>query len=590
MTSTQFKKLILAFVLTTYALSSFPSDPVAPISNNEDGHCPYYEPGVKNLYWGDLHVHTKYSLDAYAFGTLKTPAEAYAFAKGKQMTLQDGSRVQLDRPLDFTAVTDHAEWFDLMHVCTDPQNLDAPYCNRLREDSSMEKGSAVFVDYVIPTITKASPAVTPVCAADPDRCKAATTSQWSRIQQQANDANNPCVFSAQIGYEWSYTKSFSHSHRNIIFANQNVTREAIDYIRYPHVKDLWQQLSVQCRPEDNCDVIAIPHNTNMGDGMTFDVETADQKSLYLRRKYERLVEIHQEKGNSECLSPLSTDESGDCGFENYITFHSRPKPKLEFTPTEWQKMRSTYVRSLLLRGLKAFEESGDKNNNPLQLGIIGSTDNHTATPGYVNEAAWQGAVFGLGDFDKTMSRRTFNPGGLVAVWAEENTRQSIFAALKRREVYATSGPRMWLKVIASTDGRALQCTDAGSHEPNTVRMGGEISKMSAPPYFKVQATADRHPLAKIEIIKGEYREGNLKESVVTIWNGGEKGNNVCQTWVDPDFDKNAPAFWYARVQEVAVPRWSSHRCQAKNKCKEFPGADIKIQERAWSSPIWYLPL
>ncbi len=555
-----------------------------------DGHCEYYKPGQKNLYWGDLHVHTAYSLDAYAFGTLKTPREAYSFARGNETVMPDGSRARLDRPLDFAAVTDHAEWFDLMHVCTDPQKLDDPYCNRLRSESSMEKGSSLFADYVIPTITKEAPMMTPVCTANPERCKAAKISQWQRIQQQANDANDPCHFTAQIGYEWSYTKSFSHSHRNIIFANENVTKDAIDYIRYPDLTKLWQQLELQCETKNGCDVIAIPHNTNMGDGMTFDVETASDRALQLRSRYERLVEIHQEKGNSECLSPLKSDESGDCGFENYLTNHSRPKARADFTDAEWTKMRSTYVRGLLLRGLAAYQTSGSERRNPLQLGVIGSTDNHTATPGHVNEAAWQGAVFGLGDFDRTMSRRTFNPGGLVAVWAEENTRESIFAALKRREVYATSGPRIMAKLSASIDGKALDCSGSESDDSGVVSMGGEFNNSIGAPRFRIQGRFDKTPLESIEIIKGQYKNDKLEESRMEIWaRKKEEGKSICQIWRDPDFDPKAPAFWYARIKESMTPRWSSRLCRKADRCDEFPGADIEIQERVWTSPIWYLP-
>ena len=578
-----FLLLIVQFGQPAYA------DSKANISTEaKSGKCDYHQVGQKHLYWGDLHVHTAYSLDAYAFGTLKTPAQAYAFARGEAMTLQDGSTAQLDRPLDFAAVTDHAEWFDLLHICTDPQNFDDPYCERLRKDSSMENGSSLFVDYVIPTITQEAPQATPICIADPAKCIEAKKSQWQRVQDQANAANDPCNFTAQIGYEWSYTKSFSHSHRNIIFANDKVTQDAIDYIRHPTLSDLWQQLEKQCRAEDGCDVLAIPHNTNMGDGMTFDVETEDDRTLQLRSKYERLVEIHQEKGNSECLSPLKSDESGDCSFENYITNHSRPKAKDQFTDEAWTKMRGTYVRGLLMRGLAAYQNSDEAQLNPLQMGIIGSTDNHAGTPGHVNEAAWQGAVFGLGNLDRTMARSVFNPGGLVAVWAEENTRESIFAALKRREVYATSGPRISVRLSANTQGENLSCATE-KNSLATVSMGGDFNKALGAPTFKIHAQADQTPLQEMELIKGQYKNGKYEESVMTIWQRSSAGSDICQIWQDQNFEPEAPAFWYARIKETPTPRWSATLCQKAGRCEEFPGADVMIQERAWTSPIWYLP-
>ena len=581
--TTTFLLLIMQFGQPAYA------DSKANISTEaKSGKCDYHQVGQKHLYWGDLHVHTAYSLDAYAFGTLKTPAQAYAFARGEAMTLQDGSTAQLDRPLDFAAVTDHAEWFDLLHICTDPQNFDDPYCERLRKDSSMKNGSSLFVEYVIPTITQEAPQATPICIADPAKCVTAKKSQWQRVQDQANAANDPCNFTAQIGYEWSYTKSFSHSHRNIIFANDKVTQDAIDYIRHPTLSDLWTQLEQQCRAEDGCDALAIPHNTNMGDGMTFDVEADDERTLQLRSKYERLVEIHQEKGNSECLSPLKTDESADCNFENYITNHSRPKAKLEFTDEQWTKMRGTYVRDLLMRGLASYQNSGKAQLNPLQMGIIGSTDNHAGTPGYVNEAAWQGAVFGLGDLDRTMARSAFNPGGLVAVWAEENTRESIFAALKRREVYATSGPRISVRLSANTQGENLSCATE-KNSLATVSMGGDFNKALGAPTFKIHAQADQTPLQEMELIKGQYKNGKYEESVMTIWQRSSAGSDICQIWQDQNFEPEAPAFWYARIKETPTPRWSANLCQKAGRCEEFLGADVMIQERAWTSPIWYLP-
>ena len=581
--SATFLLLIVQFGQSAYADNS------TDISTDaKNGECEYHQAGQKHLYWGDLHVHTAYSLDAYAFGTLKTPAQAYAFARGDAMTLQDGSTAQLDRPLDFAAVTDHAEWFDLLHICTDPENFDDPYCERLRKDSSMENGSSLFADYVIPTITQEAPQATPICTADPGKCIEAKKSQWQRVQDQANAANDPCHFTAQIGYEWSYTKSFSHSHRNIIFANDKVTQDAIDYIRHPTLSDLWQQLEKQCRAENGCDVLAIPHNTNMGDGMTFDVETEDNRTLQLRSKYERLVEIHQEKGNSECLSPLKSDESGDCSFENYITNHSRPKAKDQFTDEAWTKMRSTYVRGLLMKGLAAYQNSGEAQLNPLQMGIIGSTDNHAGTPGHVNEAAWQGAVFGLGDLNRTMARRVFNPGGLVAVWAEENTRERIFAALKRREVYATSGPRISVKLTAYTQGEGLSCATE-ENSLATISMGGEFNNALGAPTFKIHAQADQTPLQEMELIKGQYKNGKYEESVMTIWQRSSAGSDICQIWQDQNFEPEAPAFWYARIKEAPTPRWSANLCQKAGRCEEFPGADVMIQERAWTSPIWYLP-
>ena len=547
--------------------------------------CPDTVPGGKQIFWGDLHVHSGYSLDAWGYGTSISPADSYAFAKGSPLMLAHGESVTLSRPLDFMAVTDHAEWFNLMYVCTDPVNSDHPYCDILTEKNTPESGSEVFTNYVLPTITKAAPQPTPLCEEEPELCRDAHLSQWQRVQQQANAAYEPCRFTSFIAWEWSATPDYSHNHRNVIFASDKVTDDAIDYMRYPTPEKLWRELDRQCRAEDGCEVLAIPHNTNMGDGKSFDVETESPEQLALRAKYERLVEIHQEKGNSECLPGYGqTDE--DCSFEHYLTRNSRPTEAADYSREEWQRMRGGYVRRLLLRGLYGYQQSGPRRLNPLQLGIIGSTDNHAGTGGFVDEQNWPGTVFGLGRFDRAMVRKTWNPGGLVAVWAEENTRPQIFAALKRREVYATSGPRIRLRLTASD--QPLRCD--GSAASGTVPMGGVISRSKTREiHLRVEAQADDAPLASVEIIRGRLNNGELQETVVRIWERDEGATDVCASWQDTDLDTAAPAFWYARVLQTPTPRWSAYRCQRAGRCDEFADVDRWIRERAWSSPVWFLP-
>lgn len=569
-----FRNLLLLILLTVLPSS---------LRAEKTSSCSYQQAGIKNIYWGDLHVHSAYSLDAWSFGTNKTPREAYQFARGASIELADGSTAKLDRALDFVAVTDHAEWFDLLHICSDPDWSDDAYCTDLTTKNNPNSGIELFRDYVVTTITGDKPRQTTLCTGNQQHCRKASLSQWHRIQDQANAANDPCNFTTFIGYEWSATPSGSHTHRNLIFSNDKVTREAIDYIRYEKLGQLFTELEAQCTIDAGCEVLSIPHNANMGDGRGFDVEIEDEQTLRLRQKYEKLVEIHQEKGNSECLPKFGTRDDDDCIFEIRLTSQSRPKVNFEEAP--WEKMRSTYTRSLLLRGLAAYKsETGE---NPLQLGILGSTDNHTATPGFVSESAWAGPVFGLGDFDSTMRRLSFNPGGLVAVWAEENTRASIFSALQRREVYATSGPRIRLKFSAALNGAALSCEAHGTYQ--SVPMGSEFKHTRQAPKFLINALYDRVPLAKIEIIKGEYKDGKLKESVIEVWSNPGRGLSVCETWQDDQFDASAPAFWYARVKQVPSARWSALLCKEQGRCSEYPAAVQTIEERAWSSPIWYLP-
>ena len=542
--------------------------------------CPDYQPGQKRVYWGDLHVHSGYSLDAWGYGTISTPADAYAFARGAPLQLTSDMAVRLNRPLDFMAVTDHAEWFDLLYICTDPGWSDDPYCDVMTEQAGRLTGSAIFTSYVNPTITEANPSPTELCLKDPSACDSQRKSQWLRIQEQTNHANAPCEFTALHGYEWSATPDYSHNHRNVIFRSDAVTPDPVDYLRHPTPLDLWQGLEKQCLPENGCEALAIPHNTNMGDGKSFDVETESDDVRLLRARYEKLIEIHQEKGSSECLYAYGAPDE-DCNFEHFLTLGSRAKDPADFTQAQWQKMRSTYARALLTRGLGVYEETG---LNPLQLGIIGSTDNHAGTGGFTDEDQWQGSVFGLGDIDRTMTRLAWNPGGLVGVWAEENTRAGIFDALKAREVFATSGPRIQVRLDASAE--PLSCTAASS---DAIPMGGELQGPVNAPYFRVQALYDETPLQSIELIKGELRDGQLREQTISVWHKAAGDLNVCISWQDPGFDPAAPAFWYARVLQAPTLRWSAHRCRGEGRCTDFPGAEKTLRERAWSSPIWHLP-
>ena len=227
---------------------------------------------------------------------------------------------------------------------------------------------------------------------------------------------------------------------------------------------------------------------------------------------------------------------------------------------------------------------GESGINPLRLGIIGATDNHAATGGLVAEDAWQGSVFGIGSLDRAMVRLAWNPGGLTGVWAAENTRDSIFAALKRREVFATSGPRIKLRLDAS-----LAPVDCEAPEAARFPMGSELPQAEEAPWFIVRAEQHRTPLQAVELVSLSLDDHGLGQQVVELWRQDEGEASVCVAWRDPHFYRALPSLWYARVKEMPTPRWFAYHCQREGRCDEFPGADVEIQERAWSSPIWYLP-
>lgn len=552
--------------------------------------CADHNPTDYNLYWGDLHVHTSYSLDAYVYGTTLDPAAALAFARGAPIVMPDGvTQKRIDRPLDFAAITDHAETFDVLYLCSDPTFSDKPYCARLRGLSGTDsaKSSEGFRTFLLPVIAGGKPAPAPVCSEPGVDCRTASKAQWERVQAHANKANDPCKFTSFVGSEWSATPDNRHWHRNLIFASDKVPATAIDYVRYPNVEKLWGALAEQCRPEDGCDVLAIPHNTNLAEGGGFDVENAGPESWGLRSRYERLIEMFQSKGASECLPENWDEADADCGFE--ILFPPRQENKARQDRAFYAELRRSYARTLLGIGLKAYAEHPERRTNPLQLGFIGSTDTHVASPGDVAEQGWKGDAWSAGDRfrERRLQRPDYNPGGLVGVWATQNTRADIFAALKARRTYATSGPRMRLRFMADAKGRAGLCQP--SSPADVTMMGGQISAAAKAPRFAVLAAKDQTPLSRIEIVKGALADGKLQEKVIPVRVAEQGFAAACVEWTDPDFDPRAPAYWYARISETPTPRWSQTDCRAMGVCGDRPSLDRTIRERAWSSPIWHLP-
>ena len=553
--------------------------------------CADYNPS-DNLYWGDLHVHTAYSMDAFVFGTTSLPSDAFDFAKGNTAQfMPDGTEVKLKRPLDFAAVTDHAEMFGVMHICTeDHHGRWTEYCQKLRNLSGTdaENSLSAFRGFLLPIIAGEKPKPAILCEQEDLDCEMAALERWQNVQTFANNADNPCDFSAFIGYEWSATPGSSHWHRNLIFKGRSVTNGLVDYVKYPQPERMWAELEAQCRPEDGCEVLAIPHNTNLSEGGGFDVENAGMANRRLRAKYERLIEITQSKGTSECLNENWDDYDADCGFETYLLPQTRKA--LKENPDSRKTFNRSFARNILSRGLVSYKDSGGE-INPLQLGIIGSTDNHTASPGLVEEAFWRGDAWGGGDSfrPRWLSRLDYSPGGLVAVWAKENTRETIFDALKARHAYATSGTRISLRFAVQKDDReGLSCEQS----INTgVPMGSTIKKLSTDqPIFTVQANQDIAPLSRIQIVKGTLKSDKIHEKVFTVHENPAGFSQNCAIWLDPEFDPEQPAYWYIRVEEVPTPRWSKLVCQDLGSCAKIPDANRMIKERAWSSPIWYLPV
>jgi hypothetical protein len=276
--------------------------------------------------------------------------------------------------------------------------------------------------------------------------------------------------------------------------------------------------------------------------------------------------------------------SDDCNFEILTANFARSHvggPSDESPEAVWRRTRSTYYRSLLTRGLVVLERS-ELARNPLMLGAIGSTDNHLGTPGKVAEDDYWGSMSMLWSDDaERLANAGYNPGGLVAVWAEENTRAAVFDALQRREAYATSGPRISLRFGAA--GKNVCESDTFALD---TPMGG-LAGSPFDPRFAVMAARDSTGLVAVDIVKGEVRAGEVRETVHRVAQFDTPRDTVCLEWQDPDFDPAAPAYWYARVLQAPTPRWTRHLCSRMDECNEV--ADATISERAWSSPVWFEP-
>lgn len=603
--------------------------------------CRDFDP-LRRPFFGDTHVHTAYSHDASTQDTRNTPRDAYRFARGEQIGIQpydqEGNpqrRVKLDRPLDWTAISDHAEMLGEVRICDDPTHpeYDSDVCWSKRNGGPF----ALLGFLARPTQTGQRHKF---CGPDGEICLEASRGVWAEIQaaaEEAYDRSAACEFTSLIGYEWTSSVA-SNLHRNVIFRNHSVPERVLSSIETVSAFRLFEGLEKECANAlESCEAIVIPHNSNLSmDGFMFksarltSVEEGgipiDREEARLRNRYERLVEIMQHKGDSECLLGAGTTDEA-CGFEKLpydamggAVGGPRNPPK-----------RSAFVREALEKGLVLESRLG---TNPLKYGIIASTDTHLGTPGLVAEDS----AMGHGGASRVLSPSVppglpdsleFNPGGLAVAWAEENTRDSIFSAMFRREVYGTSGTRPEVRFFGGWEYDAELCESddlARQGYARGVPMGGDLPKRSEgreAPIFVVSALQDPGsagrpgtPLQRIQIVKGWSVGETTHERVFEVAGGendatvdletctprGEGARSLCRVWQDPDFDEDASAFYYARVLENPTCRWHQHLCvEAKVDCAdpstigpgyagccqtEFPRT---IQERAWTSPIWYTP-
>lgn len=591
---------------------------------------------LRNAYFGDLHVHTSYSLDAYSFGNRNDPRSAYRYGRGEAVSLPGGIKSQLRTPLDFMAVTDHDIWLGEVSLCQDKNDpaYNTSVCQDLRTSEQHPADSGKTMLALAGGLWKSPPERSAdVCgsatADEKNKCFQRAKSIWQQIQKNADEFYRPGKFTTFVGFEWtSGFKRLGMMHRNVIFRNghyPDAVYSAADLRNSPEL--LWQWLERDC--VGDCQVISIPHNTNFGWGVALASKNSDGSAfttdiLQRRSKTEPLIEVFQIKGNSECSPGLGTNDE-QCNFEQ---LWKACKPGED----AYCATASDYVRDALKRGLLLEDQYGV---NPFKYGFIGSTDTHSSASGSTEEGKWNG---GGALSDTSAERRLnsplteglplrdimFNPGGLAGVWAEENTRESIFDALKRRETFATSGTRIRVRFFGGWNYAA----DLNKHRSlvdeaykDGVAMGADLpakTSGSQAPRFVAWATKDPNSanLQKLQIIKGWTEGGETHEAVYDVAcsdglkpdslthrcadNGAKVDLSNCSysknkgtselsvTWADPEFNPSQKAFYYVRVLENPTCRWSTYDA-IKTKLKVPDGYPATIQERAWSSPIWYAP-
>ena len=587
----------------------------------------------KRVFFGDLHLHSNISADAHSMGNLLlTSADAFRFARGEKVVASNGLPAQLKRPLDFLSVTDHAEFMGLYRMFTieDPRLMssDLGQAWRARYDTRPDPNESD------PTRLMAR---NPIAAfvnsindpnAERDAYPAALKSAiWTDVARTADEFNSPGIFTAFTGYEWTAMRDGNNLHRCVILKDSaDVTTGWAPYSAQSssNPEDLWAALT-EYESLTGGEALSIPHNGNLSNGLMWDTvdydgDAIDSDYAQARMRWEPIAEVTQIKGDSETHPTLSPDDPF-ADFERWDEFNISNTVKT--TPDMYP---GSYARSALQRGL-ALERSAGA--NPYAFGMIGSTDDHTSLATAEEDnffGKFANSEPGVRTGESRMAGLNadweLGASGLAAVWAPANTREDLFAGMKRREVYATTGSRIVLRFFGGWN-----------YEPDSVHspyfetigyrdgvpMGGDLAEpTSDAPTFMVQAMKDPDAanLDQVQIIKGWIdSDGQTHEQIYYVALSDDRGvdpetglpepvgstvdlENVSFSntigavqlsaqWTDPDFDSEQAAFYYARAIEIPRPRWSEYDRKAFDR--EFNEAPRTVQDRAYSSPIWYHP-
>jgi Protein of unknown function (DUF3604) len=586
--------------------------------------------------FGDTHLHTAFSMDAGASGARLTPRDAYRFARGEQVTSNTGQPVKLSRPLDFLVVADHSDgmgFFPLLMsgnpaVMADPQGRK--WYEMIHAGKGMEAALDIISNFSQGTMSKA---ILPLPGTSAYR------GAWQETIKAAEAFNEPGRFTAFIGYEWTSNTGGNNLHRNVIFRdNADKASQVEPYITQKPLGsdnpvDLWKWMAAY-EQKTGGRVLAIAHNGNLSNGRMFPTVEAfgrkiDRDYAQQRAKWERLYEVTQTKGDGEAHPFLSPNDE-------FANFEKWDKGNLDLSAKkETSMLEFEYARSALKNGLLLEQKLGA---NPYKFGLVGSSDAHTGLTA-MEEENFFGKIAAAEPEPQRMSKPFFHDkktgltimdwevsaSGYAAVWATENTREALWDAMERRETYATTGTRLMVRFFGGWD---FVAKDAQSRLPaetgygKGVPMGGDLrgAAKGKSPTFLVAALKDPigANLDRIQIVKGWLdAKGQLHEKVYdVVWGDADKrkpgadgklppvGSTVdvenatwtntigdpelITVWTDPAFDPKQPAFYYARVLEIPTPRWTAY--DAKRFGVKAPqGASMTLQERAYTSPIWYTP-
>jgi hypothetical protein len=634
--------LLHAAALFAVAAAALAHDAGTPDPKNAErlAKKPAYSPYVGRDYptrplFGDTHLHTSFSMDAGAFGARVGPRDAYRFARGEELNSSSGQPVKLARPLDFLVVTDHS---DNMGFFPDlfagkAEVLADPTGRRWYDMIQAGKGGEAAIDIIVQFSQGTFPKNLMYFPGT-----RAYKGAWQETIDAAEKYNEPGRFTAFIGFEWTSNTGGNNLHRNVIFRDNGDKASQVEpFTVYPPLgsdnpRDLWKWMAAY-EQKTGGSVLAIAHNGNLSNGRMFPLiesftnKAVDKPYVEQRAKWERLYEVTQTKGTGEAHPVLSPNDE-------FAAFELWDKGNLDGSVAKTKEMLEfEYARSALQNGLKLEKELG---TNPYKFGMVGSSDAHTGlsaleednffgkttpqepSPHRLTATFVNNAKTGVKIMDWEVGS-----SGYAAVWANENTRASIWDAMQRKETYATTGPRMAVRLFGGWDFVAADATDrqpARIGYAKGVPMGGDLSNAPAGKVPTFLAAALKDPIGanldRYQIVKGWLdKSGKLHEKVYDVaWSGGRKpeangklpsvGTTVdvananwsntigapelIAVWRDPEFDPTQAAFYYGRVIEIPTPRWTAYDVKRFGN-KPLEGTAMTITERAYTSPIWYTP-